>query len=166
MLTYADVWSKPLYYHTCAWRRSVRSAIAPACSCCSAYASIRQLTSAYASIRQHSSVYVSIRQHTSVYVSIRTTICEVFECAGMHLVQRLERQHLYLCTSKASKSIACMTAGGIVSGATFRLPLAGEAPASSARRSREGTVSRRWCRDMSSSACAPASSLRPHTLVA
>jgi hypothetical protein len=34
-----------------------------------------------------------------------------------------------------------MTAGGIVSGATFRLPLAGEAPASSASRSREGAVS-------------------------
>ena len=76
----------------------------------SASVSIRQHPSAYVSIRQHTSAYVSIRQHTSAYVSIRqrtsayVSICHRVAAGLVQLLQRLLRQYLYCCTSKASKS--------------------------------------------------------------
>ncbi len=79
-------------------------------ACC-----LRPHTSAYVSIRQHTSAYdpigfagdmhaayVRIRQHTSAYVSIRqhTTPSDL---PAICMLQRLLRQFLYCCASKASK---------------------------------------------------------------
>jgi hypothetical protein len=77
----------------------------------SAYISIRQHTSAYGSIRQHTAAYGSIREHTSAHVSkqsvpaasISEEASSVPPSAPMLLsCQRLLRQYLYCCTSKAS----------------------------------------------------------------
>jgi hypothetical protein len=54
--------------------------------------------SAYVSIRQHTSAYASIRQHTSAYVSILVVVAKR---QPLLAAQRLLRQYLYCCTSKA-----------------------------------------------------------------
>jgi len=63
-----------------------------------------QHTSAYVRIRQHTSAYVRIRPHTSACVSIRqhTSACMSATRSSCSLTGQL-RQHLYFCTSKASK---------------------------------------------------------------
>ncbi len=75
-----------------------------------------QRTRGYGSIRQHTSAYGSIRQHSSAYLQRDVSVAsgrahgervrnkrhvEKLLLAGLQ--QRLLRQYLYFCTSKASK---------------------------------------------------------------
>jgi hypothetical protein len=78
---------------------------------------LRQHTSAYVSIRQHTSAYVSIRPHTTAYVSIRQHTGHTGRSAPSLsrpspsdanalrplAAWHLRCQHLYFCSSKASK---------------------------------------------------------------
>jgi hypothetical protein len=81
----------------------------------SAYVSIRQHTSAYASVCHtlppdarmlQLSAYVSIRQHTSAYATPVAAQRRAARRADAAVVQ-VQRQHLYFCTSKASKMSTC-----------------------------------------------------------
>jgi hypothetical protein len=95
----------------------------------SAYVRIRQHTSAYVRQEhrgpccQHTSAYifVSIRPHTSAYVRIRSTRAS----RPLLQTQRLLRQYLYFCTSKASKlSVPTSAAASAGSGRALRMAAA------------------------------------------